>query len=150
MPRQSHKETTDTASPRDQVRANTPPEVNERIDRETEIRIHYYATQDDDEIGRRIDELDEERDLERILEANAATLSLLGIVLGVSFSRKWLLLPVAVGAFLFNHAVRGWCPPVPALRRMGVRTQQEIDREKYALKALRGDFEGRARHKRSR
>jgi hypothetical protein len=29
---------------------------------------------------------------------------------------------------------------VPILRRKGVRTRREIDEEKYALKALRGDF----------
>lgn len=29
---------------------------------------------------------------------------------------------------------------MPVLRRLGVRTREEIDREKYALKALRGDF----------
>ena len=29
----------------------------------------------------------------------------------------------------------------PLLRRFGVRTQQEIDAERYALRLLRGDFE---------
>jgi hypothetical protein len=42
---------------------------------------------------------------------------------------------------LFYHAVQGWCPPIPLLRRLGIRTQQEIDAEKYALRLLRGDFE---------
>ena len=46
-----------------------------------------------------------------------------------------------VTAFLFQHAVQGWCPPVPILRRMGFRTADEINRERYALKALRGDFQ---------
>jgi hypothetical protein len=45
-----------------------------------------------------------------------------------------------VGGFLLKHAVSGWCPPVPLLRRLGVRTRSELDREKFALKALRGDF----------
>lgn len=36
---------------------------------------------------------------------------------------------------------QGWAPPVPILRTIGVRTLQEIDHEKYALKALRGDFD---------
>ncbi len=35
----------------------------------------------------------------------------------------------------------GWCPPVPILRRGGLRTRTEINQEKYALKALRGDFQ---------
>ena len=39
-----------------------------------------------------------------------------------------------------QHAVQGWCPPLAVWRRLGVRTQSEIDEERYALKALRGDF----------
>ena len=55
--------------------------------------------------------------------------------------RKWLLLSGAVLGFLLQHAINGWCPPIPLLRRFGIRTRSEIDREKYALKILRGDFE---------
>jgi hypothetical protein len=43
-------------------------------------------------------------------------------------------------AFLFQHALQGWCPPVPILRRLAFRTASEIEHERYALKALRGDF----------
>lgn len=125
----------------DQIRVHTPPEINRNIDREIEMRVQYYSAQDEEAITERIDELDREADLERFLEANAATISILGVVMGVAFSRKWLLLPIVTGAFLFNHAIRGWCPPVNAFRRMGVRTRQEIDREKFALQTLRGDFD---------
>ena len=34
---------------------------------------------------------------------------------------------------------------MPLLRRLGIRTREEIDRERYALKALAGDFAGVAR-----
>jgi hypothetical protein len=43
--------------------------------------------------------------------------------------------------FFGQHALQGWCLPVPLLRRLGVRTQREIERERFALKALRGDFD---------
>jgi hypothetical protein len=33
------------------------------------------------------------------------------------------------------NASTGWCPPLPLLRRLGIRTRGEIDREKYALRA---------------
>jgi len=33
-----------------------------------------------------------------------------------------------------QHGLQGWCPPLPLLRRLGIRTRGEIDREKYALK----------------
>jgi hypothetical protein len=49
-------------------------------------------------------------------------------------------LPVVVAGFLLQHALQGWCPPLPVLRRLGVRTADEINQERYALKALRGDF----------
>jgi hypothetical protein len=45
-------------------------------------------------------------------------------------------LPGVVLSFLLQHALQGWCPPLPILRRMGVRTRGEIDQEKYELKAL--------------
>ena len=63
-----------------------------------------------------------------------------GLSLGLTVSRKFFLVPFAVQSFFLQHALQGWCPPIPLLRRLGVRTQAEIDAEKYALKALRGDF----------
>ena len=36
--------------------------------------------------------------------------------------------------------VQGWCPPISFFRRRGFRMASEIDCERYALKALRGDF----------
>ncbi len=125
----------------DRVRANTSEEINRRIDRELEARVREYAQRSPDEISRRIDELDREWDMERLLEANASALAFAGLALGLTHSRKWLIVPGIVLPFLFQHAVQGWCPPVPVFRRLGVRTRKEIDREKYALKVLRGDFE---------
>jgi hypothetical protein len=43
---------------------------------------------------------------------------------------------------LFLNSLGRWVPPVEGLRRMGLRTRREIEEEKYALKALRGDFKG--------
>ncbi len=106
-----------------------------------EQRLWYYRDHPD-EIGLRLRELDEEWDMERTLETNASSLAFLGIGLGVVFSKKWFLMPAAVMGFLFQHALMGWCPPVPLFRRLGVRTQTEIEKERYALKALRGDFGG--------
>src|SRR4051794_4391924 len=77
---------------------------------------------------------------ERTLEANAATLAFTGTMLGATADRRWLAVPAIVTVFLFQHAVQGWCPPVPLLRRLGFRTMREIDTERYALKALRGDL----------
>lgn len=124
----------------DRVRANTQEGINRRIDREIEECVREYAQKGPEEIAFRIGELDREWDIERVLEANASVLAFTGLLLGVTQNKRWLWLPGLVLPFLFQHAVQGWCPPVPLLRRLGVRTRQEIDREKYALKALRGDF----------
>jgi hypothetical protein len=125
----------------DRVRAQTTPEVVQEIDARIEERIRFYATQPPEVITRRIEELEMEWDIERWLETNAAALALSGVLLSIFANRKWLLLTVGVLSFLLQHSVKGWCPPVPALRRLGIRTRREIDREKYALKILRGDFQ---------
>jgi hypothetical protein len=79
--------------------------------------------------------------MERWLETNASTLAFTGVVLGLLVNKKFFVIPCLVLPFLFQHAVQGWCPPVSFLRRKGVRTRREIDAEKYALKALRDDFD---------
>jgi hypothetical protein len=126
----------------DRVRANTIPEINQRIDKQIEENVRYYSGQPREKISGRIRDLDEEWDIERLLEAMASSFSLTGIMLGATVDRKWFLLPTVVLSFLLLHAIQGWCPPVPLLRRLGVRTREEIDRERYALKALAGDFAG--------
>lgn len=103
-----------------------------------ETLSHYAARLDD--IEERLRDLDREWDIERAIQANAAGLALLGTTLGLLHDRRWLALPMLVTTFLLQHAVQGWCPPLPILRRMGFRTQPEIARERYAMKALRGDF----------
>ena len=124
------------------MRANTRPEINQQIDAELERRIRSYAGRDKEAISERLEELDREWDIERALQANAASLSLIGLLLGMTRGKKWLLLPIAVGSFLLQHAIQGWCPPMPFFRKRGVRTRSKIDQERYALKILRGDFDG--------
>lgn len=122
------------------VSDHTSPQVNERIRCRTEARLTQLAAAGPEAIERRLQELDREWDVERALEANAATVSLLGLGLGTFAHRRYLALPALVAGFLLQHALQGWCPPLPILRRMGYRTQSEIEQERYALKVLRGDF----------
>jgi hypothetical protein len=117
----------------DRVRENTPQEINEKIDRQIEYNISYYRTLDPVAIRSRISELDEEWDIERVLQLNAAVIAFTGLLFGVFKNKIWLLLPLAVTAFLAQHAVQGWCPPIPLFRKLGVRTRKEIDKERYAL-----------------
>jgi hypothetical protein len=93
------------------------------------------------EIDQRLAELAEEWDIERYLETMAPTFTLLGTFLGLTKSRKFFVIPIVVQAFFLQHALQGWCPPLIPLRRLGIRTADAINKERYALKALRGDFE---------
>ncbi len=127
-------------STRNRVPRHTADDINSRIQRDIAFSVQYYADHKDD-IGKRLHELDDEWDIERAIEANAAALGFVGSFLGLTRGRKWLVLPLAVTGFLFQHAVEGWCPPVPLLRRLGFRTSFEIEEERQALKALRGDFD---------
>jgi hypothetical protein len=124
----------------DRVRRHTSPEVNDRIDRQIAATVHRYVGQPVSAITERIEEIEREWDMERTLETNASALSLMGVSLAAMFSKRWLALPGTVLSFLLLHAIQGWCPPVPLFRRMGVRTRSEIERERFALKFLRGDF----------
>lgn len=124
----------------DRVSNQTCEAVNDRIRSQTEENIAQLKHAGRAAIARRLEELDAEWDIERTLEANAATASLIGVTLGATVDRRWFALPAVVGAFLLQHALQGWCPPLPVFRRLGVRTAAEIDYERYALKALRGDF----------
>lgn len=125
----------------DAVRLRTPAEVNQRMDQSTMERIWSYARKSPEEITRRIEELDAEWDMERVLETQAATLSLAGVFLSGLFRRRWLLLPAGVLGMMLQHSLMKNSLPAQMLRRAGVRTRREIDAEKYALRMLRGDFD---------
>ena len=124
----------------ERVPLNTAEEVNQQIRRQTDESVSRYSAAGDSAIASRLDELNQEWDIERTLEANAATVVLIGVGLGAFVNRRFFALPAIVGGFLLQHAIQGWCPPIPILRRLGFRTQPEIEQERYALKAIRGDF----------
>jgi hypothetical protein len=131
----------DREAPPDRVRAHSNRLQNRRIDARTQHCLERGAAGDREAISGHIDVLDREWDVERYLQMNAGLVSLSGVVLGALLSRRSLVLPAAVFGFFFQHATQGWCPPLPVFRRMGVRTRREINKETYALKALRGDFD---------
>lgn len=122
------------------VSVNTSEEVNRRIRNATQASVACAAAGGRRAIDRRLCDLDEEWDIERCVETMAPTLTLVGIGLGLTRHRAWFALPVIVQGFFLQHALQGWCPPIPLLRQLGVRTLDEIEEERFALKTLRGDF----------
>lgn len=123
------------------VERQTAVDINRRIRSQADARVARIAREPEATYERRLRELDAEWDVERVLQANAATFALTGVVLGALVDRRFLPLPIAVFGFLGMHALQGWCPPIPVIRRLGVRTHREIERERHALKVLRGDYD---------
>ncbi len=74
----------------------------------------------------RLRALEHEWSLDRTLMLNAGLLALGGILLGATVARGWLALSAAVLAFLIQHAVQGFCPPLPVFRTYGWRSNGEI------------------------
>lgn len=122
------------------VQEHTPPEINERIQqgiRDSARRLSCEPEQ----IAARLEELDREWDIDRTIEARAGGLTFVSTILGLTWKRGFLLVPIVVGSFLLQRALLGWCPPLAILRRQGFRTRSEIESERQALKALRGDYD---------
>ena len=71
------------------VPRRTDEKINETIKRQTEANVAYYASCDPQLLDIRIQELDREWDIERLLEVNAATVSLVGLSLARFVSRQW-------------------------------------------------------------
>ncbi|WP_276371890.1 hypothetical protein [Chryseolinea sp. H1M3-3] len=131
-----------TVKPGERVRSSTSRSQNEKIDQEIIANIAHYGEQSPAAIESRIKELDKKWDIERTLEVNAGLLGLAGAVLALTVDKRWAILPAVVTSFLVQHAIQGWCPPLPLFRLMGIKSRPELDREKYALKTLRNDFKG--------
>ena len=122
----------------ERVPRHTAHSKNRRILQRLEKSVRYYAD-NPREIDRRLEQLDREWDIERVLEAFAAAAVMGGVGLSLR-NKRFLLLPGFVAVTLMQHALQGWCPPVPVLRRLGVRTQMEIQAERNSLKALKEAF----------
>jgi hypothetical protein len=125
---------------------HTPQDLNKRILAATKRNLRAHGT-DPQLITARLKKLDMEWDIERVLEANASSLVVIGVILGALTTPWFYILSLLVGVFLLQHAIQGWCPPIRLFRRLGFRTHAEIATEHYALRFLRGDFDDAERLK---
>lgn len=117
----------------DRVTKYTAARVNERIRERSERSIAESAQGGPEAIREKLYDLDREWDIERAIETQSSALSLLGLFLGKFVDKRWYLLTGVTQGFLLQHALQGWCPPVPPLRRLGFRTAREIEDERNAL-----------------
>ena len=119
----------------ERVALNTSERANNDIYMHTQNSIYFYR-RNPQLIEDRLEELDKEWDIERVLETNASTLIVGATALGFLVNKKLFAVPFVVGAFLLQHALQGWCPPLPILRRLGYRTTSEIQEERSALENI--------------
>lgn len=126
----------------DRVRRRTARNVLARIDDDTYSHLLRACEESPAELAQRLQHLDKEWDSDRVLETEASLTALTGLALGALVNRRFFAVPGFVAAMTFLHATTGIYPLLPLLRRFGVRTAREIQRERYAVKALRGDFDG--------
>lgn len=117
----------------DRVRRHTPAHVNERIDRLTRASIQESLAAGRDATVARIQELDREWDIDRVLMVHLASAGVIASELGRRHHQRWLALLRVQQIFQLMHAIIGWCPPVILLRRLGFRTPKEIAAERAAL-----------------
>jgi hypothetical protein len=122
------------------VRISTSKKNNDKIDAQMEEIVSKYITASKSDISKRIQELNKEWDTERVLEANASALIFIGTLLGFLVNVWLFVICGFISFYLLTHALQGWCPPLPIIRRLGIRTVYEICTEKMILKYLRGDF----------
>ena len=125
----------------DSVRTHTPDEVNRRIDSQVEACVRHMAEHmDRPAISRYLQKLEGEWDVNRTLMVVAPAVSVLGLALGARWGRRWSAVAGVATGLLLHQGLMGFGPLASFTRLLGVRTRREIDLEKFALKALRGDF----------
>jgi hypothetical protein len=118
----------------DRTRKRSFASSNARIDRRTEQRVRDATEAGREAIEERLAALDREWDVDRVLFAMFPVVGSIALTLGTRRDRRFLHLLRFQMAVLLGHALTGWCPPVVLLRRLGVRTIQEIDAERSVLR----------------
>jgi hypothetical protein len=115
-------------------------QFKERIRTKTDERVAKYANANLRDLTYRLVELDREWSVERVMELGFSGVVLGGIGLSRLSNRRWIVFPCLAAGFMMQQIFAGWCPPFLVLRRLGFRTAAEINRERMALKIIRGDF----------
>jgi hypothetical protein len=102
--------------------------------------IRFYGSLGREGIDERIRALEDEWDVERAVMVGLSGAGAAGLIVGLLGSRVWRLLAWIALPLLFLFAQDKWKPSNGILKSLGLRSRKEIQEEKYALKALRGDF----------
>ncbi len=98
-----------------------------------------YVVKNSETINKRLKELEEEWDLERVYELNTSFSALNGTLLGKILSKNCTSLPITTSAKLLHEKGQEWNAPISLFKSLGYRTKQEIEQEKNYLNTLRED-----------
>lgn len=119
----------------DRIRLHTDSLVNQTIDAKIEASIERLRGAHPEEIRCRLNQLEKEWDVDQVMQGKTALLVNLGLSVGRKDRRAYWIAGIGF-ASLLSHALTGWSPSLPLLRRMGLRSRREIDREKFALLSM--------------
>lgn len=92
-------------------------------------------------IAKRLDHLDREWSVGRVVKAGVGVSVLAGIALGIFVHPGWFALAAIPGLFLAQYLFTRRSILGEMLHGTGMRSGAEIDAERVALRALRGDFQ---------
>lgn len=125
----------------DAVREESPAWVNANIDRETLATLERFRDASPEQIQERIDELAWEYDVSCAVSLAGAVVSLAALPLAKR-NLKFLAIPAVVQGLIAIHnlPVPFASPLTPLFRVFGFRSRTEIERERHALKMMRGDY----------
>jgi hypothetical protein len=91
-------------------------------------------------IDERLTKLDREWTIGRAIKVTAALCMLIGLGLALFVNIWWLLLPIAFSVLLLHYTVSRDSILTGLFHKLGLRSSTNIQHERTALKALRGDF----------
>jgi len=122
-------------------------DTDEQAQRAIEETLGYYSNHPE-RLGSKLDELSHEWSIERVLETNASIACIAGLALGtIPGRKKWLVLSAAAAGILLTAGLRGRPPARSLLRRLGFRSDREIENERmgceqlwYSANAARGQI----------
>jgi hypothetical protein len=104
-----------------------------------EVRLAGLADAGPQAITDRLAQLDREWSAGRMTKATIGVLIVAGLGLAL-LSPWWLLLPAVGGLSLLEYLFSRTSWLGAAFRGLGFRSGADVDQEKFALRALRGDF----------
>jgi len=112
-----------------------------RRDRELECRLAKLADGGPQAIADRLGQLDREWTAGRMTKVTLGAVILFGFAMTALFNNLWwLILPAVAALFLVQYAVSRTSWLTAMFREMGYPSRCEVDQERIALRALRGDF----------